>query len=150
MKNFPSLLFFQFYRYSDELIEQSELERVFTMSTTKGATQDLTFTTATNVTGSTFCTGRIVRFPRRQDPQTLIQQGGICCPFAENFSLTVKLPLSPMNSTQFRSSRTFRQKQIPGSHLLHRLRRGTVKLPGYVIPLRVGINAEFDGFVGFG
>ena len=115
MKNFPSLLFFQFYRYSDELIEQSELERVFTMSTTKGATQDLTFTTATNVTGSTFCTGRIVRFPRRQDPQTLIQQGGICCPFAENFSLTVKLPLSPMNSTQFRSSRTFRQKQIPSS-----------------------------------
>ena len=115
MKNFPSLLFFQFYRYSDELIEQSELERVFTMSTTKGATQDLTFTTATNVTGSTFCTGRIVRFPRRQDPQTLIQQGGICCPFAENFSLTVKLPLSPMNSTQFRSSRLFCQKQIPSS-----------------------------------
>jgi hypothetical protein len=68
MKNFPSILFFQFYRYPDELIEQSELKRAFTMSTMKGATHDLTFTTATNVTGSMFCSGRIVRFPRRQDP----------------------------------------------------------------------------------
>ena len=85
MKNYTSILFFQFYRYPDEPIEQSELKRAFAMSTTKRATQDLTFTTATNVTGSTFCTGRIVRFPGRQDPQTLTQQGGVCCLFAENF-----------------------------------------------------------------
>ena len=62
MKNFPSILFFQFYRYSDELIEQSELKRAFVMNTTKGTTQDLAFTTETNVEGSAFC-GRIVRFP---------------------------------------------------------------------------------------
>jgi len=37
MKNFPAILFFQFYRYPDELIEQSELKRAFTMSTTKRA-----------------------------------------------------------------------------------------------------------------
>lgn len=51
MKNFPSILFFQFYRYSDELIEQSELKRAFVMNTTKGTAQDLTFTTETNVEG---------------------------------------------------------------------------------------------------
>jgi len=34
-------------------------------------------------------------------------------------------------------------------HLLHRLRRGTIKLPGHVVLLRVGINAEFDRIVGF-
>jgi len=59
------------------------------MSTTKGATHDLTFTRATNVAGSTFCTGRSARFPRRQDPQALTQQRGVCCLFAENFHLTV-------------------------------------------------------------
>ena len=35
-------------------------------------------------------------------------------------------------------------------HLLHRLRGGPVKLPGHVIPLRVGIDIEFDRVVGFG
>jgi len=37
MKNFPSILFFQFYRYPDELIEKPELKRALTMSTTKRA-----------------------------------------------------------------------------------------------------------------
>ena len=35
-------------------------------------------------------------------------------------------------------------------HLLHRLRRGTVELPGHVVPLCVGIDAEFDRIVGLG
>ena len=82
-------LVFQFYRYADEPIEQSEIKRAFAMSTTKGATQDLTLTTATSLAGSMFCSDSSVRFPRRQDPQTLTQQGGACCLFAENFRLTV-------------------------------------------------------------
>ena len=35
-------------------------------------------------------------------------------------------------------------------HLLHRLRGGPVQLPGHVIPLRVGVDAELDRGVGFG
>ena len=63
MKNYTSILFFQFYRYPDELIEQSELKRAFVMNTTKGTTQDLTFTTETNVEGSTFCAAASFVFP---------------------------------------------------------------------------------------
>ena len=63
MKNYTSILFFQFYRYPDEPIEQSELKRAFAMSTTKRATQDLTFTTETNVEGSTFCAAASFVFP---------------------------------------------------------------------------------------
>jgi hypothetical protein len=32
-------------------------------------------------------------------------------------------PFSPMNSTQFRSSRTFRQKQIPSSQYFFKMSR---------------------------
>ena len=35
-------------------------------------------------------------------------------------------------------------------HLLHRLQRGTLELPGHVISLRVGVDSEFDRIVGFG
>ena len=63
MKNYTSILFFQFYRYPDELIEQSELKRAFVMNTTKGTTHDLTFTTETNVEGSTFCPAASFVFP---------------------------------------------------------------------------------------
>jgi hypothetical protein len=34
-------------------------------------------------------------------------------------------------------------------HLLHRLRLGTLELPGHVIPLRVGVDSELDRIVGF-
>ena len=35
------------------------------------------------------------------------------------------------------------------AHLLHRLRRRPVHLPGHVIPLRVGVDSELDRFKGF-
>jgi hypothetical protein len=35
-------------------------------------------------------------------------------------------------------------------HLLHRLRRRPVELPGNVVLLRVGVDAEFDRVVGLG
>ena len=41
-------------------------------------------------------------------------------------------------------------QQRIGGHLLHRLRRRPVELPGHVIPLRVGVDAELDRVVGFG
>ncbi|MGI9244519.1 MAG: hypothetical protein ACR2RV_27205 [Verrucomicrobiales bacterium] len=41
-------------------------------------------------------------------------------------------------------------QQLLEGHLLHRLRRGTVELPGDAIPLRVGVDSEFDRVVGFG
>ena len=34
-------------------------------------------------------------------------------------------------------------------HLLHRLQRGTLELPGHVISLRVGVDSELDRIVGF-
>ena len=41
-------------------------------------------------------------------------------------------------------------QQCLEAHLLHRLRRRAVQLPGDVISLRVGVDAEFDRVVGFG